>query len=207
MRPIDDEQKRGAGGAALCAPCRLFVIVAVLLLALWAMLFSHFVPTALGEAISLAVALAWAAAGAAFGAWSGVFRPDLNPNYARMMIKAPALAKAPNRVLLLALLGFWFGFLGAEGGLLEWWTVNMGRSGQIVVHVSSYQQNTRTGCAGLNFREAPWLFRRAVCVRYLNTADAPPRGAAVILHGVASRVGIDVSSFQLLPDPFPQPAR
>jgi len=175
----------------------------VLLLAIWSLLFSHFVPTRLGEEISLGGAVALGAAGAAFGAWGGFFRPELNPNYSRMMARTPMLERVPNRVMTLALLGFVFGFLGVQGALLEWWTVTTGRPGQMLVHVSNYQGAARHGCTGLDFQEAPWLLRRGVCVRYPSTDDAPRRGAPVMLQGMASLTGIEVSSYQVLASTVP----
>ena len=203
MKSVNGARKRVSAGPVLCPWCRVLVIVTVCSLAIWSMLFSHFVPTPLGEEISLGAALALGAAGAAFGAWGGLFNPERNPNYAQMVARAPIFGNALNRSMALALLGFWFGFLGVEGGLLEWWTVNMGRPGQMLVHVSSYQGQHRTGCAGLNFREAPWLFRRAVCVEYPSTADTPRAHTPVVLRGRASLTGIDISSYEMLPNPGP----
>lgn len=173
----------------LASVVTILFMLALGLPALWGFTVSRFIPSHEGQMLSLAAGCLAAASLLALMA-------TLRATRTRTII--PPRNNGVGGQVMIALLGFTMGFMGVQGGYLEWWTLANGSAGQVVVHVADYNSGGRRSVAGLDFKETPFLERRAVKVHYSNRDAAPQSGAPVELDGPVSRFGVDVARFSVL---------
>jgi hypothetical protein len=166
----------------------------VCILAMWAMLASRFVPTALGAKVAVLGAIALGMIGAWLG-YTGYAKPG-SPEYEELVSRSPYMAQPLARAALSGLGLFAFGYLAIGGGVLEFWTVGWGRPGEITMHLGDYSSSSRYNCGGYDLIEQPVMSKRVVCTARLSNDDAF-QGAPVALRGMVSQFGVDVAAFEI----------
>ena len=171
--------------------------MAICILALWSMIVGGFVPSALGQRISLAAAIG---VGALLGIWTYIdpFYANDTPEREARLAKSPAMANPFARMLFVGAFTGFMAFVAISDAVLEFWTLAVGRSTEQVMHLGRYHSSSRYNCAGFDLQEVPWKLRRVICVDY-RYDEAPAEGAPVVVHGPSSAVGIEVERFDIRP--------
>ena len=173
----------------------LIYLVAITAPALWALTGSQFVPSPLGERVTLAAAFAALAAAGLHAvldpafAKGGAYLPTL-------LTRAPVMANMPTRVVVFAAVAFALTYIGVQKGVLEWWSWVAATPGERTLTVSRWSGGGGLGCAGYSFREAPFLIGPALCTRGAAGGARPP-GTPIQLFGRVTPMGIDVRSFHV----------
>jgi hypothetical protein len=159
--------------------------LAVLVAALYALRFSHFVPSATWVQISLYAALCCAMCGALFA----LLPPHL--------IRRTWLAKKSITIPISALLSFAAGYEAFAAGFPAWYTSVAGSPGQQIVTIEKWRPPTFVKtCGGPDLVEAPLV--QTVCLRVKRGANVPP-GTKLLLKGSTTSLGINVASIRLAP--------
>jgi hypothetical protein len=155
----------------------------IALAAIYALRFSHFVPSPLG--LSLATV---AATICGIGGILLAFKP---PVQAPQFPQRKWLQTKWLRVPAFAALTFGVGYWAFVAGIPSWYTGLFGTSAERSVTVSRWRTPSRWACSGPDIVEPPML--STICLDFQSQTLAPV-GTTLLLHGRATQFGINVET-------------
>jgi hypothetical protein len=161
------------------------VCLAVLIAAVYAVWFSHFVPSGKWVRLSVYAACLCAIAGALL-----VFSPPL-------LMRKGWLANRWVRMPIFAVLSFLTGYQAFVAGFPAWYTSVEGTPRKRVVTVEDWREPIPMKmCRGPELVEAPMVM--TVCLRVKQETNVAP-GTKLLLQGSGTRFGMNVFTVKLAP--------